>query len=700
MPLFNYTPTKQMAQVTPVNFNAAPNLSFSRAIANLQEAAIAGAQLKDSLNKDQYEKDLITFQQKRAVFNTKWEESDFDTRLNVLIPELDDQFVRPYADNTNKYARDLYLKATSMSEEYYGKAAKEGVEDRFRDNEVNLINQMLDFKQEWSAEGTQYADRNALLNAYDEKFIAPYENNSDPYSQALLKKSLSFKEAMTGLLSDERVGIKDNVTSAEILEILTTATANDGFITPELWADIQKKGSKNISGWEARKGQLLSDFSVATMRGMIIYADEQKNTATWDTYLELKDKVAAFAKIDPKAKANPVFGQLSSTVDSVKQFINAKAKTAVLNDIENDNVSQEAVNKKLLALLDHKGISVEESNNYSFQKSNKMLERNVKKEVYTAFINDDMETLTTITNKGNGAVVSNIISSNLETQLRKQLSSGEVSFDQALDEFFLTRKKYDGLPINIQSSELIDSVLGSTRDGSITSVDQMQLFVTAYKKAVLDNKYNPTNVNDAQALADYAVIKGLVSLNTPNIVDVFTTTRGGTAPKQADVDTIYNEMVANDAYTTLDLSPVVNARFKNYFQPAIKAMLKYGLDPTTLGGELEDVINSRFIRTSSTGSPTAGRILIPVSETVPNEVAYKRLIDGLSLKTVDNPAKVSGKQTFKVREVYAQPKEFDKPNGDWVVFYPDGRPIKVLLNDEVKLLVEAGASAPFVELDN
>lgn len=700
MPLFNYTPTKQMAQVTPVNFNAAPNLSFSRAIANLQEAAIAGAQLKDSLNKDQYEKDLITFQQKRAVFNTKWEESDFDTRLNVLIPELDDQFVRPYADNTNKYARDLYLKATSMSEEYYGKAAKEGVEDRFRDNEVNLINQMLDFKQEWSAEGTQYADRNALLNAYDEKFIAPYKNNSDPYSQALLKKSLSFKETMTGLLSDERVGIKDNVTSAEILEILTTATANDGFITPELWADIQKKGSKNISGWEARKGQLLSDFSVATMRGMIIYADEQKNTATWDTYLELKDKVAAFAKIDPKAKANPVFGQLSSTVDSVKQFINAKAKTAVLNDIENDNVSQEAVNKKLLALLDHKGISVEESNNYSFQKSNKMLERNVKKEVYTAFINDDMETLTTITNKGNGAVVSNIISSNLETQLRKQLSSGEVSFDQALDEFFLTRKKYDGLPINIQSSELLDSVLGSTRDGSITSVDQMQLFVTAYKKAVLDNKYNPTNVNDAQALADYAVIKGLVSLNTPNIVDVFTTTRGGTAPKQADVDTIYNEMVANDAYTTLDLSPVVNARFKNYFQPAIKAMLKYGLDPTTLGGELEDVINSRFIRTSSTGSPTAGRILIPVSETVPNEVAYKRLIDGLSLKTVDNPAKVSGKQTFKVREVYAQPKEFDKPNGDWVVFYPDGRPIKVLLNDEVKLLVEAGSSAPFVELDN
>ncbi len=700
MPLFNYTPTKQMAQVTPVNFTTQPNLSFSRAIANLQEAAIAGAQLKDSLNKDQYEKDLITFQQKRAVFNTKWEESDFDTRLNVLIPELDDQFVRPYADNTNKYARDLYLKATSMSEEYYGKAAKEGVEDRFRDNEVNLINQMLDFKQEWAAEGTQYADRNALLNAYDEKFIAPYENNSDPYSQALLKKSLSFKETMTGLLSDERVGIKDNVTSAEILEILTTATANDGFITPELWADIQKKGSKNISGWEARKGQLLSDFSVATMRGMIIYADEQKNTATWDTYLELKDKVAAFAKIDPKAKANPVFGQLSSTVDSVKQVINAKAKTAVLNDIENDNVSQEAVNKKLLALLDHKGISVEESNNYSFQKSNKMLERNVKKEVYTAFINDDMEALTTITNKGNGAVVSNIISSNLETQLRKQLSSGEVSFDQALDEFFLTRKKYDGLPINIQSSELLDSVLGSTRDGSITSVDQMQLFVTAYKKAVLDNKYNPTNVNDAQALADYAVIKGLVSLNTPNIVDVFTTTRGGTAPKQADVDTIYNEMVANDAYTTLDLSPVVNARFKNYFQPAIKAMLKYGLDPTTLGGELEDVINSRFIRTSSTGSPTAGRILIPVSETVPNEVAYKRLIDGLSLKTVDNPAKVSGKQTFKVREVYTQPKEFDKPNGSWIVFYTDGRPIKELSNDEVRLLVEAGASAPFVELDN
>ena len=700
MPLFNYTPTKEMAQVTPVNFTTQPNLSFSRAIANLQEAAQAGMQLKETFDKEKYEKDLITFQQKRAVFNTKWEESDFDTRLNVLIPELDDQFVRPYADNTNKYARDLYLKATSMSEEYYGKAAKEGVEDRFRDNEVNLINQMLDFKQEWAAEGMQYADRNALLNAYDEKFIAPYENNSDPYSQALLKKSLSFKETMTGLLSDERVGIKDNVTSAEILEILTTATANDGFITPELWADIQKKGSKNISGWEARKGQLLSDFSVATMRGMIIYADEQKNTATWDTYLELKDKVAAFAKIDPKAKANPVFGQLSSTVDSVKQFINAKAKTAVLNDIENDNVSQEAVNKKLLALLDHKGISVEESNNYSFQKSNKMLERNVKKEVYTAFINDDMEALTTITNKGNGAVVSNIISSNLETQLRKQLSSGEVSFDQALDEFFLTRKKYDGLPINIQSSELLDSVLGSTRDGSITSVDQMQLFVTAYKKAVLDNKYNPTNVNDAQALADYAVIKGLVSLNTPNIVDVFTTTRGGTAPKQADVDTIYNEMVANDAYTTLDLSPVVNARFKNYFQPAIKAMLKYGLDPTTLGGELEDVINSRFIRTSSTGSPTAGRILIPVSETVPNEVAYKRLIDGLSLKTVDNPAKVSGKQTFKVREVYAQPKEFDKPNGDWVVFYPDGRPIKVLLNDEVKLLVEAGASAPFVELDN
>ena len=101
MPLFNYTPTKQMAQVTPVNFTTQPNLSFSKAIANLQEAAMAGFKLKDEFNKDQYEKDLITFQQKKAIFNTKWEESDFDTRLNVLIPELDDQFVRPYADNTN-----------------------------------------------------------------------------------------------------------------------------------------------------------------------------------------------------------------------------------------------------------------------------------------------------------------------------------------------------------------------------------------------------------------------------------------------------------------------------------------------------------------------------------------------------------------------------------------------------------------------
>ena len=699
MPLFNYTPTKQMAQVTPVNFTTQPNLSFSRAIANLQEAAVAGVQLKDQLDKTQYEKDLITFEQKKGIFNTKWEESDFNTRLNVLLPELKDQFINPYADSTNKYARDLYAKATGMANQYYGMAAKEGVEDRFRDNEVVLINELVDFKTKWTADGMQYADRSQMMDAYDEQFIAPYEGNSDPFSQALLKKSMSFKETMTGLLSQERVGIKDNVTATEIIDILTTATALDGSITPELWADIKTKASKGISGWEQRSGDMLSAWSDDVMRGMIININKQKDTATWDTYLELKTKVSDFAKIDPKSQGTQMFDQLNNAVASVKQKINAIAETAVRNDVENDNVSKEAVNKKLMDLVARGGISPEEMNNLSFQKSNKMLERNVKKETFKAFIEDDIETLTDLANKGNGAVVSNIISSNLETEFRKNLSSGQMPFEQAIDAYFTTRKKYDGVPINIQSSELLDSILGSTRDGSITSPDQMQLFVTTYEKAVLQNKYNATNVNDAQALTDYAVIKGLVALNTPNIVDVFTTTRGGTAPKQADVDTIYNEMVANDAYTTLDLSPVVNARFKNYFQPAIKAMLKYGLDPTTLGGDLEDIINSRFIRTSSTGSPTAGRILIPVSETVPNEVAYGRLIDALSLKTVDNPQSVSGTLTYKVREVFAQPKEFDKPNGSWIVFYPDGSAIKELSNEEVKVLVEAGSSAPFVEFN-
>ena len=704
MPLFNYTPTKDMAQVTPVNFTTQPNLSFSRAIANLQEAAVAGAQLKDQLDKTKYDKALIEFEQKKGVFNTRWEESDFDTRLNVLLPELQDQFVLPYADSKNKYSRDLYLKATTLANGYFSATAKEGIEDRYRDNEVALIDNLLSFDQEWkdNPDINYHAD---MVAKYDEQFVDPYRDQSDPYSQALLKKALGVKEQYLKTISGERTAKKDNVLSSEIIDIIGKNIALTGDMPEDLWTDIVKK-AKGISDFGIKEGAYLRTYADNTMTAMKSYVSNLSNdstTTTWDNYLTAKEKVANFAKMQPQIQGTDSYRELLNVVDSLKNTINNQDLIDLNAEIGNDGTSLQTVTEKAQALVDRGFLSEDRFERAKFDKRNALEVRKIGPDILNAFINEDLEKLAGFATGGKAAQVSEIVSTNLENQLRLSLQNGG-DLMTSLDSYFVSRDKYKDLPFRLQSSEFIDDILKSARNGTMEDESSMATFAAVYKKAVKENKYMPTGANANYLFADYMTIQGLMNLGVPNMLDVFQTTRTGPRPKAADVAAVYDTLSRDEEWFTMDLNPAVNDKLRTFFEPAIESLLKYNLDTTAIAAELTDVIDSNFIRTEAFGGTVGKQILIPAGTnngritSITNAKDYQNVVRSLNYQMKDGTDKDSW-YNLPQRETFVMPQDFNNPNGNWVVFYDNGQEARVLTPKEIDVLVKSGLGAPYTELD-
>jgi len=711
MPLFNYTPTKEMAQVTPVNFTTQPNLSFSRAIANLQEAAVAGAQLKDQLDKTKYDKALIEFEQKKGVFNTKWEESDFDTRLNVLLPELKDQFIVPYADSKNKYSRDLYLKATTMANGYYSATAKEGIEDRYRDNEVTLIDNLLAFDKNW-VENPDIDYHSTMLDKYDEQFVDPYRDKSDPYSQALLKKALGVKEQYNKTISKERISKKDNVLSSEITDIISQNIALSGEMTPDLWNDILKKAG-GISNFKDNKAAYLQTFATATLNSFKNYANALDNNPkgiTWDDYKVFNQKVMDFTKLQPQIQGTDGYSEVLNAVDILKNKINNEGTTDLQNMLIDDTTSVEAFRKLGLKLMSQEAISPAVFKAWDFKKSQAMQERNVKKEVRTAIINDNIQGLTTLIEKGHGSSVADMVSSDLETQLRRSIPNGTVEeILPALDAYFTGLKKYKGLPVKIKSSEFIDNVLQSSRNGTMQDLGSMLGFAKVYEKAVKENGYIPSGANKANLMKDYQVIQGLIALNTGNAFEIFSDTRTRPRSKPADIDEVYKAMASNEDAFTIDLNPAVNAKLRSFFEPTIDAMLAYGLDTAYLSEEISTAIDQNFIRAAAYGQkagiapkqtliPKGTERQLPNGDTITSitsEDDYQRVARNLNYVNNENETTI-----FRQRDTFLMPQDFTNPNGNWVVFYEDGSEATILTPDEIDTLVKTGSSPSYIELDS
>lgn len=689
MPLFNYTPTKEMAQVTPVNYSAAPNLSFSRAMANLQEAAQMGGKLKDIYNQEQYDRDSIELEKKKGIFATRWEGSDFDTRLNVLIPELKADFLTPYEGKDNKYARALYKQGLQISNAYFAEASKEGVVDRHRDNEVILLNELQAFEQQYN-EATTLADKEALFEKFDQEFVTPYSNNNSPQAQQLLKTALSVKGQLQKNLTNNRISFKDSILQNESMTILATTVATSSVVTQELWDDVLKK-MEGVSDFEQNKGVYLNTLAntvIQSMQNDIAKRSSNPN-ATYEDAILAQKEIESFLKIQPQVFGSDSFGRLRDAGKRYELTVNNNAITDVNSNADNDNVPTSVVENKIAELVARNAISKAEGDRTIFLKKEKMSIKKVGLDIQSAITNEDFGTLNELIRQGKSNKVTQMVGEHLDS-----VFADNENLPDALSAYFLERAKYENNEtgigaIHIPRSEYIDTILATARNGSIVDSQGLAAFIETYKVAI-DNEY-AVKGSGSNMRTDYLVAKGLFALGRTDIVQEFNASRTGrvTGGDKA-VNEIFDTILRNGESFTLDMNSMAESQLKRNFKTTIEALLKADIDPSVVQEELLSFMDTHYIRASSTGKIGSGRIMIPRSDYIKTAKHYETLIKAINYnRDVTIPGTPT---TFQERETIVVPKDFTNPNGEYLVLYQDGTLATTLSQDDIKSFIRFGDS--------
>ena len=691
MPLFNYTPTQQTAKVTPTNFTAQPNQSFSRALNNLQDAAQMAGKLKGQMDQTQYDKDTIVQAEKTAALVETWEASDFDTRLNTILPQMEQELLTPYNPEGDKYSRALYKQGLSTLSTYRQEAAREGVVDRHRDNEVDLLRDMIAHENTFTQLSTA-AEKADFLADFDEKFIDPYKDNNSPQAQALLLKSMRYKGELEKSLNGTRIIEKDETLKSEAIDILTTNIAAAGTLTQDLWDDVVKKMS-NVSDFAANKSQYLSALSDHTMRSMIVDIDKRLSnpSVTYDDYTLATEEIAAFTKIQPKIKGTATYSVLQNAAQRFKQTINNRDINSLNANAANDEINLSTVEQQVKQLRQRDAITREAGELTIFTKKERLLVKKVGLDVETFITNDNYEGLAGLIKQGKSSTVSRMVGEHLDSVL----ADGE-DLTGSLEAYFTERKKYaDGIgEIHVPRSEGIDNILASARNGTIQDQEGLMAFMQTYETAVQKNNY-ATKGSSSNMLSDYIVLKGLFSLGREDILREFKESHFGTAPSATQQDAMWETIVQNGQKWALDLHPLATQSLRTSFGPALKALSKSGIEPEVVAGEIQAFVQNNFIRAQATGGGRK-RILIPRNEWLKSVDDYDRMITAINYRENVTEGQQSVDFTSS-RDTIVVPKDFSNPDGEWLILHGNGTKAGVLTNSQIKTLVRMGPAYEFPE---
>ena len=697
MPLFNYTPTQQTAKVTPTNFTAQPNQSFSRALNNLQDAAQMAGKLKGQMDQTQYDKDTIVQAEKTAALVETWEASDFNTRLNTLLPQMEQELLTPYNPEGNKYSRALYKQGLSTLSTYRQEAAREGVVDRHRDNEVDLLREMIAHENTFTQLSTA-AEKADFLADFDEKFIEPYTNNDSPQAQALLLKSMGYKSELQKSLNGTSILEKDETLRAEAIDILTTNVAISGTISQDLWDDVVKKMS-GVSDFTKNKAQHLSTLSMHVMSSMTVGLDQRLTspTASYDDYLTAQKEVAAFVKVQSNIIGTSSYASLQNSLQRFKTTVDNKEIGIVNANVQNDDATLSTVEEQGKALLKRKAITQASYDLTIFTKKERLLVKKVGLDVENFITNDNYQGLSTLIKQGKSGTVSRMVGEHLDSIL----GDGENLTD-SLDAYFKERGKYKkGIgAIHVPRSEGIDNILASARNGTIQDQEGLMAFMQTYETAVANkaNQYTPKG-SAGNMFSDYLVLKGLFTLGRSDILREFKESHIGTSPSQTQQDEMWKNIVQNEAKWKLDLHPLATQSLRTAFGPAIKALSKSGIEPEVVSSQIQNFVENNFIRAQATGGGRK-RILIPKTEYLQDADAYAKIITAINYRkdvTKAQSGRISNNDLTASRNTILVPKDFSNPDGEWLILHGNGTKAGVLTNSQIKTLVRMGPAYEFPE---
>lgn len=662
MPSFQYAQSKNMVQTQPVQYNVQPNLSASRAFENLQKGLQGAMNLKSTLDENQYRTELAGLQKEVEDIDVKWKAADYDTKQNELLPQLL-AIQERYPTDGNRYDQQLAGKATTITNNYRGALAEEGVVKRYRDNELMLIKGAQKLQEDF-INAEDVTEREELLGVFNEQYTKAYEGLGDKYSQALYTKAIELSGGFTESLLKERTAIKDQSLSNEALDILSTNISVSGVPSPELWSDVNEK-LRDISDYSQKERAYKNSLFQVAIYGMATYMKNQEPTV--ENYEALQTQVADLAKLDPTGAASDSFRSLQTSLSGFKtKVMNEKIQdlTAAINA---DTISLKDTTDMSQELLDLGWISPVQHEANLFNKKSKVGDTKIYSTLnqYYQMGDEGDALLRDAINTGKGSQVSKLVNANLNTEFLHDINVEQMPLNEALEKLFKKQDHYIRLGATPQSFPVLDEILTRAQEGRINTVDEAKIFVDTYLAASRNGYANPAinEKNMGRALS----LKGLMQFAPEDqVMTLFRDSQRSTKNVDREVlEDAFNE-VFDEGLLTVNMNKNNRAQLKTSFEEAFKTMIRAGINPANVTEDIENFVEANYIEGVQEGwGAGSSRIFMRKGEVINSKAAYQ----GLS-------------QAFGA-DAAVMPRDPYNPMGDWVVFHKDGTLQELLYEDAI-----------------
>jgi hypothetical protein len=644
MPQLQYAASQGMIDTRPVQYNVKPNLSGARAIENLQKALQGASQFGAQIGQDNFQEEARNLELKVAQNKEAWAGMSYAERKNSMAT-LQSELVDKYGEDTY-YGRQLRNAGSKAFAAFGAQLQAQGVEEEYLDNLTSQNRGMLQFATDWNAAQNQ-EERNNLLNKFNENFVAPYENFDDKWSRQLYNNGLKSFAQYQEAFGKTGIAIADEAALSSVLDSAATAVSMYGTVDADLYGEMVGKLSQ-ISNFEENKSKYLTNLGNQIIMGIVNSANEAPRT--WENAINFENKLAAFAKVDPRVTNSDAYKSAMTAVRGFKSTANTQDIASLQALVQNDRAKPEEVSMLSSALVARGAITQEVADNMDFLKSERMINKNVTAEASEYYVGGDIESLHDLVSRGKGATVKKVITDNLNLEFATMAEEKDPV--EAMTAIMTKVAEYKAMGFDVGSIDAIDAVLSAPSNGGLQTDQDAQNFVVAMKTAI-DNGYQSSAITD-RAIGDYVVLKAWTKLGVQDMAGKYQSWKtSGARVADADVMEALDAIIDQDWTFAEGVEKNNYQQFKSALAAPIRAALKAGVALDDIKDEWDDAIYANYFEADPFWGG-GGRILVPKVGRINDKDAYNTIAEHFGSDSTVLPVDILS------------------PKGKWMVLPADG----------------------------
>lgn len=644
MPQLQYAASQGMIDTRPVQYNVAPNLSGAKAFENLQKALQGAAQLGAQIGQDNFQEEARNLELKVAQNKEAWAGMSYKERKNSMSA-LQSELVDKYGEDTY-YGRQLRNAGSKAFAAFGAELQAQGVKEEYLDNLTSQNRGILQFATDWTNAPNQ-TERNLLLTKFKDNFVTPYEGFDDEYSRELYNNGLKSLANYQQAYAKVGVAEADTDTLGTVLDSAATAVQMYGTVDAKLYGEMVGKLSQ-ISNFAENKTKYLADLGNKIILGIVNTANEAPRT--WENALNFEKKLTDFAKVDPRVTETDTYKAAMTSVRGFKNTVNVQDISSLNALVNNDRAKPADVSMLASSLVARGAITQEVADNMNFLKSERMINKNVTAEASDYYVAGDTESLLELHNRGKGATVKTVITSNLSTELATLAEKGDPM--EALNTILKKRQEYIDMGFDVGNLDAVDQILSMPANGGLTSPEAVDTFL-ATMQASIANNYQATSVK--QNMADYVILKGWKAMGVQDIPTQYQGYLTGKSVRVPITDSlaVLDEIIDQYDYTSENVGSANYQQLKSALIKPIEAALKSGISMDKLESSWEEVVEADYININSFWG-WGGRTLLPKHGGINSEARYKKVAEHFGTDSTVLPVDILS------------------PSGKWMVLPADG----------------------------